>query len=287
MVHYNAAAMVSTPRVTRREVSALSPANARLLLDAARGDRLEALYSVALARGLRQGEALGLKWADVNLETGVLRVRRASQRVPHQGTQLVETKAERSRRTLVMPPIVISALCVHFGLRYLLFDRMADTLTDFFQLADREFSWLVREFGFREVMRDSKTEGNSPMFGKMGWASSQTFVEVVLECINRPYIDVTFGALAGGQLPDVMDSRSRYHLSGLVVVRGHDEKRATKLGGIGGLRKGQVGRGLRDCAKTLRDLASDVLADDHTVFKELAAFGEWQMSQYRSKYLQE
>jgi len=85
MVHYNAAAMVSTPRVTRREVLALTPANARLLLEAARGDRLEALYSVALALGLRQGEALGLKWADINLETGVLRVRRASQRVPQPG----------------------------------------------------------------------------------------------------------------------------------------------------------------------------------------------------------
>ena len=115
MVHYNAAAMVSTPRVTRREVLALTPADARRLLDSARGDRLEALYSVALALGLRQGEALGLKWADINLETGVLRVRRASQRVPHQGTQLVETKTERSRRTLVMPPIVINALCAHRG----------------------------------------------------------------------------------------------------------------------------------------------------------------------------
>jgi integrase len=107
--------MVSTPRVTRREVPALTPASARILLDAARGDRLEALYSVALALGLRQGEALGLKWADINLETGVLRVRRASQRVPHEGTQLVETKTERSRRTLVMPQIVVNALCAHRG----------------------------------------------------------------------------------------------------------------------------------------------------------------------------
>jgi hypothetical protein len=125
------------------------------------------------------------------------------------------------------------------------------------------------------------------MFGKMGWASSQTFVEVVLECINRPYIYVTFGALVGGQLPDVMDSRSRYHLSGLVVVRGHDEKPAAKLGDLGGLGKRQIKGGLRDCAKTLRELAADVLADDHTVFKELAVFGEWQMSQYRAKYLHE
>lgn len=115
MVHYNAAAMVSTPRVTRREVLALTPADARRLLDAARGDRLEALYSVALALGLRQGETLGLMWSDIDLNAGVLRVSRASQRIPHQGTQLVETKTDRSRRTLVMPPIVINALCAHRG----------------------------------------------------------------------------------------------------------------------------------------------------------------------------
>ncbi|HCG01812.1 MAG TPA: hypothetical protein DEV93_14875 [Chloroflexi bacterium] len=58
----------------RREVLALTPEEARRLLDAARGDRLEALYSVALALGLRQGEALGLMWSD--LEVGTLRVRR-------------------------------------------------------------------------------------------------------------------------------------------------------------------------------------------------------------------
>jgi integrase len=113
MVHYNAAAMVSTPPPTRREVRVLAPGEARQLLDAARGDRLEALYSVALALGLRQGEALGLMWGDLDLESGVLRVRRASQRIPHQGTQLVETKTMRSRRTLVMLPIVISRLRAH------------------------------------------------------------------------------------------------------------------------------------------------------------------------------
>jgi integrase len=113
MVHYNAAAMVSPPHGTRQETFVLSPEEARRLLDEARGDRLEALYSVALALGLRQGEALGLKWGDIDLEAGLLRVRRASQRIPHEGTQLVETKTPRSRRTLVMPPVVISAPRAH------------------------------------------------------------------------------------------------------------------------------------------------------------------------------
>jgi integrase len=113
MVHYNAAMMVSAPRGIRHEVRVLTPEEARRLLNAARGDRLEALYSVALALGIRQGEALGLKWSDIELDTATLRVRRASQRIPHHGTQLVETKTERSRRTLVMPPIVTSALRAH------------------------------------------------------------------------------------------------------------------------------------------------------------------------------
>ncbi|OLC47637.1 MAG: hypothetical protein AUH80_04665 [Chloroflexi bacterium 13_1_40CM_4_65_16] len=63
-------------------------AEARRLLDAAGGDRLEALYSVALALGVREGEALGLKWGEMDLIAGMLRVRRASQRIPHQGTRL-------------------------------------------------------------------------------------------------------------------------------------------------------------------------------------------------------
>lgn len=159
---------------------------------------------------------------------------------------------------------------------------MADSLADFFQLAELEFSWLVTEFGFREVSRNSKTIGTKPMFGEVGWASSRTFVEVILECINQPYLYVTFGALVGGQMPSVMDTRRRYHLSALLVVRAHDEKRATKLGVIASLRKSQLERGLSDCAKTLREQALDVLADDHSIFKDLAAFGEWQMSQYRA-----
>ena len=163
---------------------------------------------------------------------------------------------------------------------------MADTLTDYLQLADREFAWLVGDFGFHEVMRNSKTIGRRPLFGEIGWATSQTFVVVGLECVNEPYLYVTFGALERGQLPGV-DSHRRYHLSTLLVVREHDEKRATNLSHIGGLRKSQMERGLRECARTLREVAADVLADDHTVFKELAAFGEWQMSQYRAKFLHE
>ena len=49
---------------------------ARKLLQVAAGDRLEALFVLALTTGMRQGELLGLRWADVDLEAGLVRVRR-------------------------------------------------------------------------------------------------------------------------------------------------------------------------------------------------------------------
>lgn len=56
MVPRNVARLVSPTRVPRADIQPLSPTEAKRLLDAARGDRMEALYTVALALGLRQGE---------------------------------------------------------------------------------------------------------------------------------------------------------------------------------------------------------------------------------------
>jgi integrase len=79
---------------------------------AAKGDRLEALYSVALTLGLRQGEALGLRWQDVDVQLGYLRIARQLQRIDG-AFQLVEPKTARSRRTIVMPPSVAKVLDQH------------------------------------------------------------------------------------------------------------------------------------------------------------------------------
>jgi integrase len=65
LVTRNAARLAEPPRIPRWEVSPLSPEEARRFLDAIHGDRLEALYTVALGVGLRQGEILGLTWSDV------------------------------------------------------------------------------------------------------------------------------------------------------------------------------------------------------------------------------
>jgi integrase len=60
LIARNAAALAAAPRVEHREVQSLSPVQVRRLLEAVRGNRDEALYVVAVASGLRQGELLGL-----------------------------------------------------------------------------------------------------------------------------------------------------------------------------------------------------------------------------------
>jgi integrase len=76
LVDRNVAAIAKAPRPLKKEMRYLNPEQAQALLDAARGDRLEALYVVAITTGMRQGELLGLRWHDVDLEAGVLHVRR-------------------------------------------------------------------------------------------------------------------------------------------------------------------------------------------------------------------
>jgi integrase len=99
-------------RVEHHEMTVLSPEQARTFLDAVRGDRLAALYSVALTVGLRQGEALGLRWQDADLDAGTLRVEHGLQRIGGR-LQLVPTKSARSRRTVVLPAMVTDALRAH------------------------------------------------------------------------------------------------------------------------------------------------------------------------------
>ena len=75
---------------------------AKVFLKAAKRHRLGPLFSVALAVGLRLGEALGLKWDAVDLTKGTLTVRQALQRVGKK-LELVEPKSEKSRRTVLLP----------------------------------------------------------------------------------------------------------------------------------------------------------------------------------------
>src|SRR5829696_2841027 len=86
----------------------------RVLFDAARGDRLEALYVLAVTTGLRQGELLGLKWDDIDLEVGTLQVRHTLTTAKG-GPVLSAPKTKGSRRTVRLSQTALEALRSHPG----------------------------------------------------------------------------------------------------------------------------------------------------------------------------
>ncbi len=109
LIPRNAGDAVTAPRPSRTEMRALTPAEARTLLDAARGDRLEALYVLAVTTGMRRGELLALTWADVDLDEATLRVTATLQRTAA-GFTRAEPKTVRSRRLVLLTPAAVASL---------------------------------------------------------------------------------------------------------------------------------------------------------------------------------
>ncbi len=112
LVTINAAELVKVPQPTTKPIAPFDMEQAKAFLKAADTHRLGALFSVALACGLRLGEATGLKWDDVDLETGRLEIRQQLQRVGKR-LELQPLKTERSRRTLALPDVCLKALRVY------------------------------------------------------------------------------------------------------------------------------------------------------------------------------
>jgi integrase len=105
----NVALEVARPKVDRREADFLTPTQLRTVLDALDGHRLEPLVLLLAASGMRVGEALALRWSDVDLDARRLRVNGTVRRV---GGRIERTapKSQRSRRTLPISPAVVEAL---------------------------------------------------------------------------------------------------------------------------------------------------------------------------------
>ncbi|OEJ96310.1 tyrosine-type recombinase/integrase [Streptomyces thermolilacinus] len=99
----NIARNVKTAAPRPRRFRPLTAAEARLFLNAARADRLYALYELALRTGLRKGELLGLHWEDLDLTTGTASIRRSLQRTRTGGLTHLPTKTRASERRIALP----------------------------------------------------------------------------------------------------------------------------------------------------------------------------------------
>jgi len=109
----NPADAVTPPRPERREMLALDRDQAAALLEAAAGNEFEVTILTALYSGLRVGELLGLRWRDVDLVNGQLRVQQAAQPVKGGGVAYAPPKTHRSRRAVSVPTPVSEALQRH------------------------------------------------------------------------------------------------------------------------------------------------------------------------------
>jgi integrase len=95
------------PKITRAEFPSLDREAVGKLI-AATPERYRALVAVSVLLGPRQGEALGLRWQDVDTAAGVLRIRR---QFAH--GELVEPKTNAARREVPMPPSLARMLAEH------------------------------------------------------------------------------------------------------------------------------------------------------------------------------
>jgi integrase len=105
----NVARLSRPPRMERPEGRTLTREQAQQFLETLKEHRHESLYLLMLSTGMRRGEALGLKWEDLNPATGVVRIKRNLKR---EGGRIVtaDTKTLKSRRAVNLPIPVLEAL---------------------------------------------------------------------------------------------------------------------------------------------------------------------------------
>jgi integrase len=129
LVPRNAGEAVRAPRPAPKEMRPLSPDEARRLLETAGGDRLEALYVLAIHTGMRQGELLGLKWENVDLAANAIRVRHTLLRTKGR-VILGEPKTKKSRRTVHLTGAASRALEEHLERQLKIMERLGDLYRD-------------------------------------------------------------------------------------------------------------------------------------------------------------
>src|SRR5829696_2692337 len=113
LIPRNVTEAVKPPQSRREEMQPLSRDQVRTFLDTVKGDRMEALYVLAITAGLRQGELLALKWEDLDLEgtNPTLEVRRSLSET--RGRRTFVTPKSGHGRLLRLSKRAVSALRVH------------------------------------------------------------------------------------------------------------------------------------------------------------------------------
>lgn len=116
VVQRNVCDAVKKPKISRGKPAVWTPAEAATFLDASRDDGLWPLWPLLILEGMRRGEALGLRWSDVNWERGTAHISQTvSPDKNNTGQAIIQnrTKTNAGARTVRLTSETIEALKEH------------------------------------------------------------------------------------------------------------------------------------------------------------------------------
>jgi len=112
MIARNVAENADPPRQVKSEMQALDEEQVEVFLKAIAGAKHETLFRFMIYTGVRPSEAFGLKWSDLDLDGGMVKIQRSLTRTKG-GWKLGETKTRSSRRSIPVAPWMTSLLIDH------------------------------------------------------------------------------------------------------------------------------------------------------------------------------
>lgn len=115
LIRINVARAVKLPseRENRKEITPLNEEQITHFLNVIKGDKYFPAFLLELGTGMRKGELLGLKWEDINLETGELHIKRTLTRLVNGDLVFGPPKTKKSKRNIIIPPRALAALKEH------------------------------------------------------------------------------------------------------------------------------------------------------------------------------
>jgi integrase len=117
LVARNVAEAVQSPIPDKHEAEPLTQAQVTRILEALQGDRLYPFYVLLLSTGLRKGEALALTTDNLNLQEGVVVVKKTLNFIRGKGLVVGDPKSKRSRRVIALPDFAREVLARHLAER--------------------------------------------------------------------------------------------------------------------------------------------------------------------------
>ncbi len=195
LVPYNVCLAVTPPRPEQHEIEPLGTRQIKNLLEAAEGTDLYALWVLLVTTGLRIGEALGLRWDDLDLGARTLRVNRT---FSHGEVGAPKTKG--SRRTVKLSKLTVHALKRHPHNGDWVFCTSRGTTLNSSNLRNRAWKQLLEEAGLPASTRihDTRHSAATLLLGK------GVPVKVVSEMLGHADVRITLSIYAH-VLPDMQD----------------------------------------------------------------------------------